>query len=78
MLQARKRNSYSKTDTDAVFMRMKDKTLKAAYNVPAVYEVSRPVSHLPPVTPYCSNYIPHKELVNPQLLLVAPCYPLLL
>jgi transposase len=28
-----KRNSYSKTDTDAVFMRMKDDTLKPAYNI---------------------------------------------
>ena len=27
------RNSYSKTDTDATFMRMKDDTLRAAYNV---------------------------------------------
>lgn len=27
------RNSYSKTDTDATFMRMKDETLRAAYNV---------------------------------------------
>jgi hypothetical protein len=28
-----KRNSYSKTGPDAAFMRMKDGTLKAAYNV---------------------------------------------
>jgi hypothetical protein len=28
-----KRNSYSKTDQDATFMRMKGETLKAAYNV---------------------------------------------
>jgi transposase len=28
-----KRNSYAKTDPDATFMRMKDETLKAAYNV---------------------------------------------
>jgi transposase len=32
------RNSYSKTDTDAVFMRMKDETLKAAYNVQIAVE----------------------------------------
>jgi transposase len=32
------RNSYSKTDTDATFMRMKDETLKAAYNVQAAVE----------------------------------------
>jgi transposase len=33
-----KRNSYSKTDHDAVFMRMKDETLKAAYNVQIAVE----------------------------------------
>ena len=32
------RNSYSKTDTDATFMRMKDETLKAAYNVQIAVE----------------------------------------
>jgi transposase len=32
------RNSYSKTDPDATFMRMKDETLKAAYNVQAAVE----------------------------------------
>jgi transposase len=32
------RNSYSKTDTDATFMRMKDETLQAAYNVQAAVE----------------------------------------
>jgi hypothetical protein len=31
-------NSYSKTDPDAPFMRMKDETLKAAYNVRAAVE----------------------------------------
>ena len=33
-----KRNSYSKTDTDATFMRMKDETLKAAYNAQIAVE----------------------------------------
>jgi hypothetical protein len=33
-----KRNSYSKTDPDATFMRMKDETLKAAYNVQIAVE----------------------------------------
>jgi transposase len=33
-----KRNSYSKTDPDATFMRMKDETLKAAYNVQLAVE----------------------------------------
>jgi transposase len=33
-----KRNSYSKTDPDATFMRMKDKSLKAAYNVQLAVE----------------------------------------
>ncbi|MDR2245434.1 MAG: hypothetical protein LBE17_01975 [Treponema sp.] len=28
-----KHNGYSKTDQDVTFMRMKDETLKAAYNV---------------------------------------------
>jgi len=47
-------------------------------NVPVVYEVSRPVSYLLPVTPYCSNYITDKELVNPYLLPATPYYSLLL
>jgi transposase len=33
-----KRNSYSKTDNDAAFMRMKDETLKAAYNAQLAVE----------------------------------------
>jgi transposase len=33
-----KRNSYSKTDRDAAFMRMKDQTLKAAYNAQLAVE----------------------------------------
>jgi transposase len=33
-----KRNSYAKTDPDATFMRMKDETLKAAYNVQIAVE----------------------------------------
>jgi transposase len=33
-----KRNSYAKTDPDATFMRMKDQTLKAAYNVQLAVE----------------------------------------
>jgi transposase len=33
-----KRNSYSKTDQDATFMRMKDETLKAAYNAQIAVE----------------------------------------
>jgi hypothetical protein len=33
-----KRNSYSKTDNDATFIRMKDQTLKAAYNVQLAVE----------------------------------------
>ena len=49
-----------------------------ALNVPVVCKVSRPVSYLLPVTPYCSNYIPDKELVNPHLLPATPYYPLLL
>jgi hypothetical protein len=32
------RNSYAKTDPDATFMRLKDKSLKAAYNVQAAAE----------------------------------------
>jgi hypothetical protein len=49
-----------------------------SHNVPAVGEVSRLVSYLLPVTLCCSNCIPDKELVNPQLPSVAPYYPLLL
>ncbi|MDR0689187.1 MAG: hypothetical protein LBG08_02815 [Spirochaetaceae bacterium] len=33
-----KRTSYSKTDPDATFMRMKDDTLKAAYHVQLAVE----------------------------------------
>ncbi|WP_107839606.1 transposase [Metasolibacillus meyeri] len=74
------RNSFSKTDHDATFMRMKDDhmkngQLKAAYNVQMATEINSfhfillYSIHQRPTDPRC--FIPHLEK------LVAPCLPML-